>query len=651
MEQLDHLPSMLSNQPQSPLEHIPTYDPPDLSNLSLDQAPQGYPHARPPHVNQSNTNIPAAQMSSLRANQNGHSQNNIPPSMAFGKSGRSRPRSIPSAAHLDRGLNGHGHFRPGIGMPAPFEHRSPPNKNLSHVPCRFFKQGNCQAGKACPFSHETDADLANQPCKYFNKGTCKYGVNCANAHFLPDGRRVPTRGPGNNGPGGRHPFLQEQLPTTSLLTQQANGTVTPTGPYSSFPMPSDDQFSPLGNYNGAYLDPFQADNDISSPKLGSMYGSPTEDNLFPKSPRGPLTIAQDAPFPASFDSHGVSRIWREGPIAQSMPSKFGMFPSSVSQKSPFGSDAIKNLHESAFGVESKNRSALGSSPFTEADDALAQKVFHAKRFQRLDHISSSVPRSSLSRFALSDDEHNGRNSPLEEDLVPSDLHDEVLTPQERMRRFSRNGQDVGRDDVSGYGSPVGSFGKVGSPISSSPSRFAPLFARQQQKRQEENTNTPSPFGHIGSPLRNSSLNFGLIPAMTSTARSTSDDASSLHFSKSPRQSAQSMLSQQLHQARLGGRSESSENSNGARPGVNRHPSNASSRLDRTISSSSITGGRQDEEQSDMLFSMDQEEGAKAKWATGVKSPDFGPIGGSRSSSGNHGPKELKASEARFGLLQ
>ncbi|GME66701.1 unnamed protein product [Ambrosiozyma monospora] len=61
---------------------------------------------------------------------------------------------------------------------------------LSHVPCKFFRQGACQAGNSCPFSHATDISSDSQPCKYFQKGNCKFGVKCALAHILPDGRRV-----------------------------------------------------------------------------------------------------------------------------------------------------------------------------------------------------------------------------------------------------------------------------------------------------------------------------------------------------------------------------------------------------------------------------------------------------------------------------
>lgn len=69
------------------------------------------------------------------------------------------------------------------------------NKNLSHVPCKFFKQGICQAGTLCPFSHNLDGSLGADklPCKYFQKGNCKFGLKCALAHFLPDGTRVNSK--------------------------------------------------------------------------------------------------------------------------------------------------------------------------------------------------------------------------------------------------------------------------------------------------------------------------------------------------------------------------------------------------------------------------------------------------------------------------
>lgn len=40
--------------------------------------------------------------------------------------------------------------------------------DTSHVPCKFYRQGACQAGNACPFSHDLGI-AAETVCKYFAK--------------------------------------------------------------------------------------------------------------------------------------------------------------------------------------------------------------------------------------------------------------------------------------------------------------------------------------------------------------------------------------------------------------------------------------------------------------------------------------------------
>lgn len=41
--------------------------------------------------------------------------------------------------------------------------------DTSHVPCKFYPYGTCQAGAACQFSHDLDPTTQNAPCKYFTK--------------------------------------------------------------------------------------------------------------------------------------------------------------------------------------------------------------------------------------------------------------------------------------------------------------------------------------------------------------------------------------------------------------------------------------------------------------------------------------------------
>lgn len=54
---------------------------------------------------------------------------------------------------------------------------------MSHVPCKFYKQGTCTAGANCTFSHSSD--LSSQAvCKFYLKGNCKFGTKCALLHTM-----------------------------------------------------------------------------------------------------------------------------------------------------------------------------------------------------------------------------------------------------------------------------------------------------------------------------------------------------------------------------------------------------------------------------------------------------------------------------------
>ncbi|CAE6533556.1 unnamed protein product [Rhizoctonia solani] len=60
------------------------------------------------------------------------------------------------------------------------------SKDLSHVPCKFFRVGGCTAGPSCPFSHHVaEPGEGKSVCTWFIKGSCKFGHKCALAHVLP----------------------------------------------------------------------------------------------------------------------------------------------------------------------------------------------------------------------------------------------------------------------------------------------------------------------------------------------------------------------------------------------------------------------------------------------------------------------------------
>ncbi|GKZ51097.1 hypothetical protein AbraIFM66951_005032 [Aspergillus brasiliensis] len=328
---------------------------------------------------------------------------------------------------------------------------------------------------------------------------------------------------------------------------------------------------------------------------GSKYGSPVDELRFPMSPSHRHLTALDAPLPASFDSQGISHAARYGPVAASVPSKFGLELSPPAQRMGAApSDALRNLRDTAYGPDMRKPSSsfIGSSPPGLLDDSIGPRFLHSQRPIKPRVLSASVPRPT----AL--DDWDESNFPMEEDYLPMNLHDDVLTPQERLRRLSRTDHELSSShrDLSGLGMSGTSFSKVGSPLASSPSRFGALFAKQRQRKEEDAHGTS--LTHIGSPLRESSLNLGTSPSLGPIgSRQISGDVSPFIASPS-RQSSMSMISQQLSSVSL-------------HPGSARHSSSVgtSSRLDRTVSSP-VSTSKIDEEQGDLVFSMEEEENNK-----------------------------------------
>ena len=412
---------------------------------------------------------------------------------------------------------------------------------------------------------------------------------------------------------------QESMLGTSLLAQQANNSI-PIFAHPSMGLADYDSDSlthppiPIQS-NAPLLDATY----LSQPN--SKYGSPREEGRLPMSPVVHLSTL-DAPLPASFESQGVSYMARHGPIAASVPSKFGLesLSSSLSKKSAIPTDAIRNLHDSAYGRDNRMKgSLLASSPSVSGDEFTGQRTMHSQRVNRPKPLSASMPNN---------DWEDGVFFGGEEDYLPSNLS-HLLSPEEKTRRFSGTVHDQREP---GYVTPAEQSSKFGSPSTASPSRFSALFTRQKRE-EESNGVSGSTFGHVGSPLRNSSLHLGTSPSFRSTSRAVSGDIPTF-VSSPPRQSSMSMISQQLQRTRLS-KAESNEAPSGLHPGTARHPSNSASRLDRAVSSSSGTTSRIEEEQADCIFSLDEDEYDGKRHGSGLgqhsdsKSPKLGPIGGGR----------------------
>ena len=284
---------------------------------------------------------------------------------------------------------------------------------------------------------------------------------------------------------------------------------------------------------------------------------------------------------------------------------------------------------------------IASSPPQGSEDYSGQRIMHSQRVSKPKILSASLPRPG----AMEDWDGNFA---FEEEFLPESLQ-ELLTPQEKMRRFSRTEEDgaTQRQSLSGFATPGETSSKVGSPTTSSPSRFGALFSRQHKKEEESNTYPTTGFGHVGSPLRNSSLHPGASPSLRAVSRPTSGDVSP-YLASPPRQSSMSMISQQLQRTRLS--RQESESPSGLHPAVARYPpSSTNGRLDRAVSSSSIGNSRIDEEQGDFVFSMEEEDDGKSSkrysggwnYPIGGRSPRLNSVGGGKTGNTGHDGKENK----------
>ncbi|PHH77640.1 hypothetical protein CDD82_3413 [Ophiocordyceps australis] len=512
--------------------------------------------------------------------------------------------------------------------------RSPPN--TSHVPCKFFRQGACQAGNACPFSHDIGA-ATEAVCKYFAKGNCKFGPKCANVHVLPDGRRVNY---GKNGVTiGAAPINLAASRAPPSPSSPAPGSAAPFRHGSDSALTSlyradDRQHHHHQQHQQQHLlhpnhlrlrrQPSleNAIPTLDTPYSPSQYGSPRDEDptrlgfgLSPANTKG-LSIL-DAPLPASFDSNGISNAARfpSAPWPSSVPSKFGLdspMQSLSNAKDPRASETLKLLHTSAFGAsEHLTTLAVGSPPTPHSvnnDELFGRRALHSARFSKPKLMSSSVPkqlsvdRDWESEFAFAEDADN-----VPENYVPENLQD-LLTPAEKARRGSMRAESDSAEGISKYGSPMGS----------SPSRWGPLF--QRQKEEEEITraarNTASVFGHVGSPLRKSTL-----------AQEMGDDfkvSNGMPRSAAARTTTESMsvLSQQLQRSRLEesvGGSSPLLHPTAARISANSIGAIGKDRVsERHVSggsvSSSVTGRFTtpiDEEDPAFVFTMEEEEDANS----------------------------------------
>lgn len=364
------------------------------------------------------------------------------------------------------------------------------NKNLSHVPCKFFRQGICQAGSSCPFSHNLDGSLGADalPCKYFQKGNCKFGLKCALAHFLPDGTRINSKSfmnnmrdkKNNNGNGNGHSNSMNGSNTSSkshgnhLLNYMSNVSAT-SNPMSFNGFHSDP--IDIGSYNQSITPPnkpmanfmaFSSQSRISSNNLAtinSKYNSPMNG-----SNSNPISLSVDV---GSNSFHSVPNYTSNAFSNSYSNSTFGFANNnSGTHTSVITPNSLLNSSNSqpnsaGGGLFRSYSSATSPTVITNQSNSPQQSNFFNQK-QFISHSPTNMNMNSGTSFgsfsksltsntkfhsgsfssylnsldihesAIIDDEDQGKDTFYEEDYVPASLGDIILTPQEMQGRDSRS---------------------------------------------------------------------------------------------------------------------------------------------------------------------------------------------------------------------
>lgn len=367
--------------------------------------------------------------------------------------------------------------------------RSPsPAKDLSHVPCKFFKVGSCTAGVSCPFSHANNEP--GQPkgvCAWFVKGNCKFGHKCALAHILPGqsmamdrknkkaaqlaanangqakegGKSGKSSKSGSQSGAGSGVSGSGSGPTRNALL---SGSTAPTrilqgSARAPMPIPLKAAVSP-----SAPAPPVQ-DTDFAS------YGLPDESNKLPTAPAQNKSFASPSTEGGSLlevdDAPPEVHIELEAPAASNAPSNLLPFhspsaprqmrlPENPPDLGPIGSPRSVSSHGQVARANgfspstspSQGAAILSASPFSAPG---AQSVFFS--YENKPNLSDDL--KARSGIAASLGATHGWRPELPpggaldgfsgdivvededlEDFVPGSLS-ELLTPEEKSRRYSR----------------------------------------------------------------------------------------------------------------------------------------------------------------------------------------------------------------------
>jgi hypothetical protein len=328
-------------------------------------------------------------------------------------------------------------------------------KDLSHVPCKFFKVGACTAGSSCPFSHQAhEPGQQKGVCAWFVKGNCKFAHKCALAHVLPgqsmsmDRKNkksaqlaanggVPSPTPRESRPRAKRDGLKSALPhgSSSATTGLLSGSTAPTRTTSARPpmamtlkaTPS----APAPPVKDTDFPPFVLPDEADTHPTESP--SAAEDDQTPPSEPPPASpVHRRNPSPPTLPLNVPGALRRPvlpadaadlGPIGSPPRGSLSTHSPISSGDSPQHAGIPSTFHaQTSLLTESRNRLGPGIPSSLGHTHSQAWNVDPAQGTSPVIDVCVSGDRDVL-------------DEDLEE-FLPSSLTD-LLTPSERSRRMSR----------------------------------------------------------------------------------------------------------------------------------------------------------------------------------------------------------------------
>ncbi|KAK9711451.1 E3 ubiquitin-protein ligase makorin-1, variant 3 [Basidiobolus ranarum] len=272
---------------------------------------------------------------------------------------------------------------------------------LQHVPCKFFKNGACNAGKNCIFSHSMDLNPESAVCKYYLKGNCKFGNKCALLHSK-----------GLNGLNG------------SLRPNGVNGKIE----------------NSMSNGRGMQREDFP----MLSPERVQYHQESPPHTLFPRGAVSRTIHDNSSPHYVGLPGSPYENNYGYGPESPFLPPTDSLFGQQTSSRQPM-SISLPSHDPTFFDM-------LGLSPSSERLDTIYTGRGHGSPFMPLSagglpHLES--PRRSLDPISEAElkldvlkNLHIDDNFSYSQGILPSSL-DELLTPNEiETRRSSFLGSPV-----------------------------------------------------------------------------------------------------------------------------------------------------------------------------------------------------------------